>query len=190
MIVYLLENPWPIALIGAVVAASSGYAWLQTGHPMAFRLAVGSVVLGIVMVAVSLWIKTDREHVIHFLSETAGELERNEYDKVIAKIHPQASGELLDARSQLPSIQFISARVKTIHSLEISSNRIGRTAVVQFNAYVEAEQQGYRRSAPRWVQLSLEESDGRWMVVALEQRAPHFGLLNESGRQRFESLGR
>jgi hypothetical protein len=181
---FVLESPVTILLVGAIVTGVTAYGALQTGNRLAWQGSATLGVLTIVLVALSLWIDTDREEVREFVLETARELEANESDKVIAKIHPQATHELLEARSRLASIQFNVAKIKTFHGIDVKSTPTGRTATVRMNAYIEAVYQGNRGSAPRWVQLSLEEQEGLWRIVALEQRAPHYESLNAEGRMR------
>jgi hypothetical protein len=190
MIDFLLESPWSIAMIGAIVTAALLYGWMQTGHRSILLTSLGVVIATILLVATGLWIDTAREEVQRFVLDTARELETNQWQKVVAKIHPQAGGELQDAKSRLPSIRFRVARVKAIHRIEVQSNRAGRSAIIQMNAIIEAESDSRQGTIPRWVQLNLEESNGEWLIVAFEHREPHYQMLNEHGRQRLDDLRR
>jgi hypothetical protein len=186
MIDYLLESPWQIGLLGAILTAVAIYGWLQSGDKRALWSSVAIAVVSIALVLISVFIDTDREIIRRFVFETAHELEQNQTEKVIAKIHPLANEGLLNARARLPSIRFLTAKVKTIHGIEVTSHRTGRSATVRMNVYVDAEYDGRQGRAPRWVQLVLEESEGRWMIVSFEQHEPHYEMLNERGRQQLD----
>jgi hypothetical protein len=52
------------------------------------------------------------------------------------------------------------------------------------NVYIEASYNAQQGQAPRWVQLTLEQTDGRWLMVDFQQREPHYQLLNQEGQAR------
>lgn len=190
MLELLFESPITIGIVGAIATVATLYAWFQNGNPILFRTGLGIFVLTLLLVALSLFVQTDSERVRQFVLQTADELESNQFQKVIAKIHPQASGELQDAKLRLPDIRFQTARVKSFHSIDINNHRTGKSATVSMNVYLDVAYGGMEGRAPRWVQLSLEESDGKWYIVGYEQREPHYHLLNPQGRQNLDRRGR
>jgi hypothetical protein len=153
-----------------------------------FWVSLAAAAVTTLLVVASVWIDTDREVVRRFVFDTARELEQNQYEKVISKIHPLANAELADARARLPSVHFHTAKVKAIHNIDVTQHRTGRSATVRMNVYLEADSDGLQGRAPRWVQLVLEESDGQWKIVSFEHREPHYEMLNDRGRQRLPSF--
>lgn len=188
MLEMLLEWPVTIGAVGATVAIATGYAWMQTGHKPLLLSAIAVSVVTAALVILSVLIDTDQEILRRYVYQTAAELESNQHQKVIDKIHPRASETLQDARLRLPQIQFTSARIKSIHEIRITRHRTGAQATITMNAYIEASYFDRQGRAPRWVQLTLEQSDGRWLMVDFQQRDPHYEMLNEEGRTRLNRI--
>ncbi|MBU6236270.1 MAG: hypothetical protein KGQ51_00495 [Planctomycetes bacterium] len=184
MLEMLLESPVTIGAIGAIVAIATFYAWMQTGIKQLLPTSIAVAAATIMLVILSLMIDTDQEILRRYVYETASELEANQYQKVIAKIHPRAADSLQDARNRLPDIQFTAARIKTIHEISVTRHRTGSHATITMNVYIEASYNAQQGQAPRWVQLTLEQTDGRWLMVDFQQREPHYQLLNQEGQAR------
>lgn len=189
MLELLLESPVTIGLVGSILSIATFYAWVQSGSRPFLWTSIGLLLGTLALVLLSLVIDTDREVLRRFIYETARELESNQYQKVIAKIHPQATGELQDARVRLPEIRFTTARVKSIHKMDVTRHRTGVNATVTMNVYVEVEYGDRQGKAPRWIQLMLEQSQGKWKIVSFEHREPHYQMLNEEGRRRLDGQG-
>lgn len=190
MLDFLFESTLTIGSVGGFLAIAGFYAWIQTGLKSLLYSSIAVVLVTLLLVAVGIFVDTDREVLRRFVFETARELEANESQKVVAKIHPQASSELQEIRSLLPEIRFQAARVKAIHQIDIKRHRTGVNATITMNVYVEVEYGERRGRAPRAAKLTLEQVDGRWMIVDFEQDDPRYYLLNDQGRQRMRGMGR
>ncbi|MCU0707980.1 MAG: hypothetical protein MUF23_06795 [Pirellula sp.] len=189
MLEFLLERPVTIGLAGSILSIATFYAWVQSGLRPLFHTSIGLAVGTLALVLIGWFIDTDRDILRRFVYETAQELETNQHQKVAAKIHPQATGELQDAKLRLPDIRFSVARIKSIHGIEVTRHRTGVTATITMNVYIEVEYGDRGGKAPRWVQLILEQLDGEWRIVSFEQREPHYQMLNERGRRRLDTRG-
>jgi len=188
MLEMLLERPVAIGAIGTIAAIATFYAWMQTGVKQLLPTSIAMVVATVGLVILSLMIETDQEILRRYVYETAAELEANEYQKVISRIHPRAAESLQDARIRLPHIQFTAARIKSIHKISVKRHRTGAHATIAMNAYIEASYNAQQGRVPRWVQLTLEQSDGRWLMVDFQQRDPHYEMLNQEGQARLDHL--
>jgi hypothetical protein len=188
MLEMLLESQVTIGAIGTIGAIATFYAWIHTGIKQLFPTSIVLAVATVALVTLSLMVDTDQEILRRYIYETAEELESNKYQNVISKIHPQATGVLQDARMRLPQIQFTAARIKSIHTIQVTRHPTGAHATITMNAYIEASYNGRRGRAPRWIQLTLERDNGQWMMVDFQEREPHYELLNESGRSRLDSI--
>lgn len=178
MLDILFERSVTIGLVGAVIAVATFYAWVQTSHKLLFPLSIGIAATTGFLVAIGLMFDSDRETLSRFIYETAAELQANEHQKVIAKIHPQASIDLQEIRDILPRVRFTVARVKAIHEIQLKRHRTGYNASVTMNFSIAAEYDEDRGHAVRWVRLALEKVGDKWLIVDFEERVPHYDLLN------------
>ena len=188
MLEILLERPVMIGAIGAIITIATFYAWMQTGIKQLLPSSIALAIATVMLIVLSVTIETEQEILRRFVYETASELESNQHQKVIAKIHPQASENLQDARLRLPQIQFTAARIKTIHEIQLKRNRTGVNAIITMNAYIDASYGERAGRAPRWIQLTLEKTNDKWLMVDFQQREPHYEMLNSQGQSKLDRI--
>ena len=75
MIETILEQPWWVGILGAIVTIGIGVAWLQSGRREIGWGAVGALILTIILVAVGLVVETERESLRRMIYATAEDLE-------------------------------------------------------------------------------------------------------------------
>jgi hypothetical protein len=182
-----LENPWLVGCLGFALSALTLFAWIKTGQTVAWKAAAAMFGLTVLLVAINVWVDTEREVVTRTLYQLAADLEGNRFQQVIARIHPDASPELLQLKTQLQDVHFDTARIKAIHGIQFGSSKTPRTAAVRMNVVVGGERSGMKGTVPRWVRLQLEQDRGQWMVVNYEFRDPHYEMLNQNARDRLDS---
>jgi len=187
---FLFESPLYVGGLGLVVTILTAYGWLQTGNPIALRSAVGILIATVALVAMNLFVVTDREAIRQYLLDTAAELQRNEVAKVKNRIHPDATQMILNLMAELPSIRFTTVRIKSFHAIDLSPARNPSSITVRMNAVVEGERFGQHGTVPRWVRVNLEKYQGQWKIVDYDHREPHYEMLNEEGRSRLDSYRR
>ncbi|MFO0012521.1 MAG: hypothetical protein ACK553_07255 [Planctomycetota bacterium] len=188
MLEVLLESPVTIGVVGAIVTIAALFTWLHTRVKGLLPLGIATAIATIILVTIGILFDTDKEILRRFVYETARELESNQYQKVLEKIHPQASVEMQEVRLRLPDIRFESARIKAIHAIDVKRHRSGLSATMKMNVFVEVEYGDRRGRAPRAAELTLEQVDGKWMIVDFQQFEPQYYLLNEQGRARLDSM--
>lgn len=187
---FLFESPLYLGGLGLVVTILTAYGWLQTGNPIALRSAVALFLVTIALVALNVFVVTDREAVRQYLLDTAAELQRNEVAKVTTRIHPDATQMVLDLQAQLPTIRFETVRIKSFHAFDFTPARNPSSVSVRMNAVVEGERLGQQGTVPRWVRVTLEKYQGQWKIVDYDHREPHYEMLNDEGRSRLDAYRR
>ncbi len=167
----ILESPWIVGLMGLFVAGLCFFLWTQFGNRSWLAATVGVVVATVVMLIVSLSVRTDREQITEMLHDVGAALQRNDHAFVLARIHPQASEAVQRAKSELNSYHFTEARVTRIKSIEIDAD----DAVAQFNVMVNVKEFG--RRVPRFVKVYLKRVNDRWLVRDYEHSDPTAGFI-------------
>jgi hypothetical protein len=188
MLDLLLESSLTIGVIGTVAAVATFFAWMQTGWKQLLLACIVVAMATPILVAVGMMFDSEREILRRFVYETAEELESNQYPKVVSKIHPQASVELQNIRDHLSEVRFLRVRVKSIQSADLTHHRTGVNARIAMNVYLEVEENFQRAGTPAWVQLILEQVDGKWLIVDIAYREAEEDLLHENPLSPFNIL--
>jgi len=188
MLDLLFESSLTIGMIGTVIAVATFFAWMQTGLKQLLFACILVAVVTPILVAVGMMFDSEREILRRFVYETAEELESNQYQKVVSKIHPQASVEMQNIRDHLSEVRFLRVRVKSIQSAELTHHRTGVNARIAMYVYLEVEDNFQRAGTPAWAQLILEQVDGKWLMVDLAYREAEEDLLNENPLSPFNIL--
>lgn len=181
----LFEQFWAVAIVGAIITAMTVYAWMQTGNPNVLKGAAGIAILTVILLCINVYVVTDREVVRALVFEMAGELERNEYEKTLQRIHPVPTESVKYRSRQLENIKFSSVRITCVHGIEINRTGSATRAVVRMNIAAEAESRTLRGKALRWIQLTLNKVNDRWLVSDIEDRDPQHEYLNSTQMNRF-----
>ena len=183
MTTYLFEQPWILGVVGTIVTGATVFGWLQTGSPTALKSAAGILLLTILLILVNVWVVTDAEIVRGWIYEVASELENNQVDKVLKRIHPEASERVTNRSRILRHIEFSNMRVTKIHDLKVKTTSTSSRATIRMNVFAEGTlNQGTVGQAsgkvPRWISLTLEKLDGVWLIADCEERDPLHEFMN------------
>jgi hypothetical protein len=166
----LVEQPWIIGTIGTVLSLLTLFGWLQTGNSVALKAGVGLGVATILILMFNIWTVTDAEVLQVWVSDVAAELQGNQVDKVLARIHPEASDRV--------AIKFTSMRVTKIHSIDVKNRGASKSAMIRMNVFAEGNIGGMEGKVPRWISLSLEKVGDKWLVADIEERDPLYEFRN------------
>ncbi len=172
----ILERPILVGIIGIVVSLALLWLWLQTTIKPILYAAFASIILTLVLCGLGVSIETPREQLTQWLNETAAELGRNEFDKIQAKIHPGATPELRSLEGRALGIRFNSAVIKKIHDIVITERKPTSKAIVKMNVFVELEFGGGQYKIPRYVELTMYQADGKWLVSDAMHQEPTYGF--------------
>jgi hypothetical protein len=174
---FLFENPYLVGFVGALLTGLSLFGWIQTGNRIAAYAGVGFLLLTCFLIWMNVYVVTDRETIRVVLSETAMELQENRFDAVKKRVHPDHTQQVASAMAMLPRIKFDVATVTRVHSIELSKVGNKPSARVRMNVYVEVQTDVMPGKVPRWVQLDLEKSGDRWLVVDFVHKEATFEFL-------------
>lgn len=168
----LFEQPWIVGTLGAIVTAATLFGWLQTGNVVALRSACGLLVGTVLLVLLNGWVVTEEEVIRDWLDETVGLLERNEFDEVFERIHPEASERVAARKGMLKYIQFSSVRITKIHGVEVTGSKNLRRAEIRMNVFAEGDFRQATGKIPRWIKLSLVKTGENWLVADIDEKDP------------------
>jgi hypothetical protein len=183
----LFEQPWLLGAIGSGLTVITLYGWTQTGNAIALKTGLVFGVVTLLLLACNLWIVTDAEKVRLWLADAAGELQNNQFERVLKRISPNHSIRVANTADRMKSVKFSIAKVTKIHSIEVDRTGETATAFVRMNAFVEAKSAGMSGKVPRWVGITLEKKGPNWLLVDFEDREPQFEFVNSSSLS--DSLG-
>ena len=107
----LFENPFVVGVTGTAFVLIALVTWVQGGFRAALYSAIGFALLTLILLLVNINVQTDRETIQTLLHQVGRDLEHNEFDKVIAVIHPAAVEAIQRAKSELHNYKFSMARV-------------------------------------------------------------------------------
>lgn len=172
----ILEHSTFVGIIGAVIALALFWIWFQTGLKAVVYSALAAVAITVALVLLSVSIETPREQMIAWLDSTAAELQANNFSALQAKIHPGTASELRSLESEAEHYKFSIAQIKRIHDIEFSGKEPDRRAVVKMNVFVEVTTNGGTFKIPRYVELTLYQVDGKWLVYQARHEEPTYGF--------------
>lgn len=184
----LFEQPWMIGAIGAILSLVTFFGWTQTGNSIAFKTACGLVATTILLVLLNVWVVSDREIVHQWLMETADEVQTNQIEKVLKRIHPESSDRVANSAEQLKVITFSVLRITRIHSIEIQTKRQTKKALVRMNVFSEGAIRGFEGKLSLWIGLTLEQVGNEWLVTDIEERDPQHEFMNASEDSTLSNL--
>jgi hypothetical protein len=172
----ILERPIFTLVIGLAFGIGLLWVWLQSKYKFMLYLAllIIAITLGSAIIGIS--VETTREQLTKWTYQTAQELENNDFDALKRKIHPAASNELAGLETQARQIKFQKATIKRVHSIDITGQPPQRKAIIKMNVFAEVQAFGRSIKVPRYIELTLYESDGNWYVYDARHEEPTYAF--------------
>lgn len=167
---FFLENPVALGVTGFLFVVGAAVGWLQTGKKPALVAFCGSIILTIFAIAISLAIETDQEKIRSFVYDGANEVERNQVEKALTRIHPSASETLSRAGAELHRFDFSMVRILSFYDLVIDPNTVPPTATVSIDVFAEGRFGGNVGKGSRTFDLKLRRDDQTWKVYDYSER--------------------
>jgi hypothetical protein len=180
MTTLLFEQPWMVGAIGTVLALVTFYGWSQSGNSHALIAACSLLLATSVLFFLNVWVVTYSEEVRAWLSDTQSELENNERIQVKERIHPEASDVVNSYVVRMNDIEFSKVTITKIHGVDISDKRGKPRANIRMNVLIDARMHELSGRAVRWLNVSLEKVDGRWLVLEVEVREPQHAIMGSN----------
>lgn len=170
------ESPIYLGACGLLVIVIAIVAWLNTANPYALWTASWAFIITAILLIIEQNVVTYREEIVTRLHEVADHLQANQFDEVIAVIHPAATATLQLAKAELPNYQFSEARVTAIHSIDIGSQEKRPRAVAEFNVFVAVTVGGQSFQVPRFIRVTMYRENNQWFVYDYSHHEPTAGL--------------
>lgn len=171
---YVLENPWPLALVLLIIALAVGYSALVQGH---LKRLPGALILMAASIGITL-----AGLLVHTSGEQAKRITRLFVDAVAASdttltlglLAPDATLSFDSPRNPGYDLTFIKSRLSRLNNdYTIDSNRI-----THLEGYVETSEQGvafltcwteagFGPVRSQWVIRVSQQTDGSWLISRL-----------------------
>ena len=159
------ESPVTICVIGFAIVLVALITWINGGFKSALYAAVALALLTIVLLILSVRVKTDREQISEILNQVAEAVENNDVDKVLTYVHPGAVAGVLRVKSELPNYQFTEARITGVKSIQSNHKTNPPSGTAEFNVAVSLTGQGGQGNGiRRFVRCYFLYHNGRWLV--------------------------
>jgi hypothetical protein len=125
---FLLENPIGVGVAGGLLVIATGVGWMQTGKKPVLLACIALLLLTMAGVWASVAIHTDQEQIRDCVYGGASELENNQIERALSRIHPDASDVLQRAKGELSRYEFTSVSIVGFYDLKIDRTTIPHTA--------------------------------------------------------------
>ena len=103
---WLVEEPLYIAILGVVMLAFLGYAWMQTGYRWLLHATLGIAALTVGLLLLEHLVETEPERIEATLRRIGRDVERNDLDAILSHVYSGASDTLALAKSEFPRYTF------------------------------------------------------------------------------------
>lgn len=185
---YVLENPYPLAIVLAAFAAGLAWMGLREGRKGPLKGAVGCGLAVVAVVVTAFSVTTSGEHGEALTRNFVNAVVDNDLPRAMGYIAPNASLAIGSPQNPGRDFDFIRGRLSDLSQrYPIQSNRItslrGYTesadrAVVHLSCRTEAG--GYGPTPSQWVLHVQRGNDDNWHIVQIT--AISIGLQTPSDR--------
>lgn len=160
------ENPLVLILLCWLVAICAGSMWYYVArHWLPATLAVVALIASLVLMAVSMWVVTDREKIRQTIRDLAAAVQANDREGVVHWISNSAPETQEKARREMELCSFSQCWVTKIDEIQFESDRQSATVAVMI--YCSALHQIHGEGSAM-VQLFLEvrlDPDQTWRLA-------------------------
>ena len=169
---WLLEQPWPILLVGVAVEAILVVALVQTRR-LSVMIAMSCVLLlTVAMLALEQLVVTPVEQVEGVLYTTAAALEANDRQAVLARISPGATRIRLVVEQGMARLEFTKAKI--VGKLEITINELTLppSATARFLGMINGRTTSDGQNVTRLARftIKLRREGDTWLVSDYEEQ--------------------
>lgn len=182
---WLLEDPWPIVILGVLGEVLLLAALLRTGRGLFVACMVGVALLTGLGVLVERLVVTDREEIEETLQSAAAALSSDEPLRVLDYIAPEAEEVRSAAQRYLAWIDFRDISLRAPETRV--SQRMPGTATVRFTAHVQGTLKNSELSLGEglvYLEVQFRKHEGRWLVTGYQQLSLVPGQQDPTPRER------
>lgn len=170
---YVLENPWPAALLLLLIAAVITWRQLNGGTLRGLAVAALVAVLGIAVALVGVFVQTPGEHAVKAARALVADAERGRAAAISGHFEPEAVINFGSVTSPAFDRSVINRAITSLASENrITSNQVTRlrgytadprTGVVHLSCITETAS-SYGPVPSHWVIQFRLQADGSWQV--------------------------
>jgi hypothetical protein len=163
---WLTENPLPIAVIGALLAAFAAIVFSARRNLGSLIALAGVAAATLLLLGVERLIVTDREHVETALGDLMAAIEANDVPGALAVIDPAAADMRADAQALMPAVKVDKARATSVE-VELPEQTQPLTATARFRGILQGlhPQSGTPVAyVNQRVDVGWVKRDGRWLA--------------------------
>ena len=173
----LFESPLPILFVGVLTFVLVLAVWLQTRKRVFLIAAV--LIIGVTAAAMIIerTVVTETEELETTIHEIASAMETNQVESTIEFISEKQSALRNQASSILKRVKVQKVSIKP--NLKVEITEPGRRAKASFNAVARVDDKSgswRNQVVPRFLIVDLEKQEGKWKVVAYEEKDPRDGM--------------
>jgi hypothetical protein len=171
---YVLENPWPLALLLVVAAILIGWTALVQGHLKRLPASVILMGLALAIVALGYFIQTSGERARLVTRQFVEAVAAEDVSGATLLLAPDATFAFDSPLNPGYDMRFIKTQLQRARDdFEIESNRITRLegyvvnedrGLVHLTCWTEA---GYGPTRSQWVIEVSRQADGSWLISRL-----------------------
>jgi hypothetical protein len=175
----LFEEPLLVVVLGLILAAILSFAWLHTGRRPLLYAAFASL-LGIVLgVMLERWVITDREAVTAELYAAARDVQRNDLESLLNRVHSESPEIASRAREEFPRYEFESVSIKSNLRITFDQPSQPTEATAAFNVVVVGRyrDESMQWRVPRYVEVTFRKEHGQWKAYSYHHQDAREGLL-------------
>ncbi len=175
--IWVIEQPLYLIILGLVAVVGFGFGWMQTGYRALLYLAVGSAICAGGLLLLERLVVTDAEEVESVLHQIAGDIERNDLPAVLAAIHPDAVQTRQRAEAEFPNYEIDYVDIKSNLKVDVDDDAVPPKAMATFNVMVKGRERSFGPfTVPRFVEVTLVKVDDRWLALDYRHYEVTFGM--------------
>ncbi len=168
---WMLEEPWPILLVGVALEAILVVMWVQSRHLAMLVAMAGVLLLTVVMLAVEHFVVTPVEEVQGVIYATVAALEANDSQAVLARISPGATRVRAVVERRMPRIEITKARILGRLKIVINELTIPPSARASFQGMINGRAGADRHNITYFGRftITLRREGDRWLISDYEE---------------------
>ncbi len=178
---WLMEQPYTIALGGLALIVILIAGLLKTGHKSLLYGAIGVFVATFGLLVLERTTVTPREEVRATLHLIAHELEENNIIGVLDYVSDSLPKLKQEAESRMDEVEITEIDIKRNLTIDIIEAKGMEIAEARFNCVIRAKVKHFMSDTPQTIPRYFivrfrEDDDGRWRVRNYEMHDPRQGL--------------
>lgn len=181
--ILFLESFWQLGGLLSAGAVILFFAWKQVQTVGRFRLLIGWLVAGAVLLTVQTLVRTDRERVVATLYVLADAVNEGDLDAFAEPLSEMLLAPGSDDKQDFLEKVRRTLERNTVDEVHLDKIEVGVTgdvasATFRARAHVETEQMVWPMTISHWKLRFEREADDQWRVLRIESNQVGLGIRN------------